>query len=247
MSGASNFVVFGIAILMTSLPAHAQEYDKTFLDQDSKPTVTALPNRKGTDILYIAPGAFSRLASYNAVIVDLPEVLISAQSQYKGASPMDLYALCALLRQDVTDAINAAGYYVVEHPDEGVLYIRLGITDLKLTKKKRGLLAYTPGGYLMQKDMEATQHMIDKYDIMGLTLQAEITDSNNAETMASLVALRGNNGARMDFHELDEDIRSFSSRLLCRLDNARGPEAQDVDCRDQAARRAAEHHRHPTL
>ena len=245
MRSSSSLLVIGVATLMGSLTAHAQEYDKTFLDQDSKPTVTALPNQKGTDILYIAPGVFNRLASYNAVIVDLPEVLISPQSEYKGASPMDLYAISALLRQDVTDAITAAGYYVVEHPDEGVLYIRLGITDLKLKKKKRGLLAYTPGGYLMKQDMEATQHMIDKYDIMGLTFQAEINDSSSAETMASLVALRGNNGARMDFHELDEDIRSFSSRLLCRLDNARGPESQDVDCRDQAARRAAEHHRHP--
>lgn len=246
MSKLLNATTAAVAVLicgLASLAANAQEYDKTFLDVDNKPTVTALPNGKGTDILYIAPGAFSRLADYDAVIVDLPEVLISDKSEYKGADPMDLYAISAFLRQDIVDAITFGGFYVVDPPGEGVLYMNLAITDLKLKKKKRGLLAYTPAGYFMKANMEATQHMMEKYDIMGLTFQAEITDSRTGEVIASLVALRGNNGQRMDFKELDADIRSFASRLVCRLDNARGAEEQDVDCRKEAAahRAAAQH------
>jgi hypothetical protein len=226
---------------LTSVAASAQEFDKTFLDYDGKPTVTVLPNGRGTDIIYIAPGAFSQLAEYRAAVVDLPEVLISAKSEYKGAAPMDLYSISEFLHQDVVEAIIYGGYYVVDRPGAGVLYMTLAITDLKLKKKKRGLLAYTPGGYFMKSGIDATRSMMEKYDIMGLTFQAEIMDSSTNEVLASLVALRGNNGQRMEFADFDADVRSFASRLLCRLDNSRGPEDQDVDCRKQAARHAAEH------
>jgi hypothetical protein len=216
--------------------AGAQEYDKTFLNYDSKPTVTPLADNKGTDILYVAPGAFSRLAMYDAVIVDSPEVLMSAKSEYKGATPLDLFAVSSFLRETVDHAIESGGYYVVDHPDEGVLYMTLAITDLKLKKKKRGLLAYTPSGYFMKASIDATRTMMEKYDIMSLTLQAEIVDSTTNEVLASLVALRGNNGQRLEFKDFDADVQSFASRLVCRLDNSRGPEELDVDCRKLAAR-----------
>jgi hypothetical protein len=242
-----SYALMAATVLVCGLAgaSFAQDYDKTFLDYDGKPTITTLPN-KGTDIIYIAPGAFSRLAEYDAAIVDLPEVLISAKSEYKGAAPMDLYAISAFFRQDVTDAIVYGGYYVVDRPGAGVLYMTLAITDLKLKKKKRGLLAYTPAGYFMKAGIDATRSMMEKYDIMGLTFQAEIMDSRTNEVLASLVALRGNNGQRMEFEELDADVRSFASRLLCRLDNSRGPEEQDIDCRKQAAHHAEEHHGHAT-
>jgi hypothetical protein len=229
---------------LTSVAAFAQEYDKTFLDFDGKPTVTTLPNNKGTDIIYIAPGAFSRLAVYDAVVVDLPEVLISAKSEYKGAAPMDLYTISEFFHQDVIEAIIYGGYYVVDRPGTGVLYMTLAITDLKLKKKKRGLLAYTPGGYFMKAGIDATRNMMEKYDIMGLTFQAEIMDSQTNEVLASVVALRGNNGQRMEFAEFDADVRRFASRLLCRLDNSRGPEEQDVDCRKQALQHTEAHRNH---
>lgn len=85
---------------------------------------------------------------------------------------------------------------------------------------------------------------MEKYDIMGLTFQAEIMDSQTNEVLASVVALRGNNGQRMEFAEFDADVRSFASRLLCRLDNSRGPAEQDVDCRKQALQHAEAHRNH---
>jgi hypothetical protein len=44
----------------------------------------------------------------------------------------------------------------------------------------------------------------------------------------------------MDFKEFDADIKSFASRLRCRLDNAHVPAAQQIDCLDPAARQARE-------
>jgi hypothetical protein len=71
------------------------------MDHDDKPTVTALPNNKGMDIICIAPGAFSRLAGYDAAAVDLLAVLISASFEFHGAGPMDLYGISESRHQDI--------------------------------------------------------------------------------------------------------------------------------------------------
>jgi hypothetical protein len=81
---------------------------------------------------------------------------------------------------------------------------------------------------------------MQKYDIMGAAVQGEITDSASQEVLAQFVGLRGNTGQRIEFDKLNADIKSFASRLRCRLDNTHVPAAQQIDCLDPAARAARE-------
>ena len=225
---------------LTGVAAGAQEYDQTFLSDYSKLQAKPLPNNAGTDLLYVPAGVFERLAKYNAIMVDEPEVLISATSDYKGAKPTDLEAVATLVRTDISDAMKAGGYGVVDAAGPSVLYLKIAVTDLSLKKKKRRLLAYTPVGFVVNAGVKALQDMMEKYDIMGAAIQGQISDSTSNEVLAEFVALRGNNGERMEFKQLDADIKSFASRLRCRLDNAHVPAAQQIDCLDAAARQARE-------
>ena len=50
---------------------------------------------------------------------------------------------------------------------------------------------------------------MQKYDIMGAAIQGQMTDSASNEVLAEFVALRGNNGKRMEFKEFDADIKGF--------------------------------------
>jgi len=68
----------------------------------------------------------------------------------------------------------------------------------------------------------------------------QISDSTSNEVLSEFVALRGNNGQRMEFKQLDADVKSFASRLRCRLDNAHVPVVQQIGCLDPAARQARE-------
>lgn len=243
MSNIRVAMISGAAILawgLTGVAAGAPVYDQTFLSDYSKLQATPLPNNKGTDLLYVPPGVFERLAKYNAIMVDEPEVLISATSDYKGAKPTDLEAVATLVRTDITDAMKAGGYGVVDAAGPGVLYLKIAVTDLSLQKKKRRLLAYTPIGFVVNAGVKALQDMMQKYDIMGAAIQGQISDSTSNEVLAEFVALRGNNSQRMEFKEFDADIKSFASRLRCRLDNAHVPAAQQIDCLDPAARQARE-------
>ncbi|HME38648.1 MAG TPA: DUF3313 family protein [Steroidobacteraceae bacterium] len=218
----------------------APDYDQTFLTDYSKLVGTPLPNNMGTDLVYLLPGALDRLAKYNSIMVDEPEVLISASSDYKGAKPTDLEAIATLVRTDVGDALKAGGYGVVDAPGPAVLYIKMAVTDLSLKKKKRRLLAYTPAGFIINAGVKAFQDLMEKYDVMGAAIQGQAADSSSTEVLAEFVALRGNNGKRMDFKDFDADIKSFASRLRCRLDNAHVPAAQQIDCLDPKARQARE-------
>lgn len=229
-----------LACGLASIASAQQTYDQTFLTDYSKLQATPLKDNKGTDLLYVAPGAFDRLNKYTAVMVDEPEVLISANSDYKGAKPTDLEAISAQVRGDVTETLKAGGYGVVDSPGPNVLYLKMAVTDLSLKRKKRGLLGYTPIGFVVKAGADAMRDMMQKYDIMGAAIQAQITDSTSNEVLAELVGLRGNNGQRMDFSELDTNVKSFASRLRCRLDNSHVPAAQQIDCLDPAARAARE-------
>jgi len=225
-----------------SVAPTVQDYDKTFLADYSNLVAKSVAD--GTDLTYIPPGVFDRIEKYDSLLVDQPEVLISPKSDYKGAKPADLTAISELLRKDFSDQLTAGGYHVVNAPGPNVLYVRMALTDLSLEKKKRGVLSYTPVGIVVHAGVEAVRSMMGNYDITGMAIQGEVSDSESKEVLAQVVDLRGGEKegkqVRIDFDALDATIKDFGSRLRCRLDNAHVPAGQRIDCLDAAARHARE-------
>ena len=244
---SNNRIVGTAAVLIVAsalagiAAAQNATFDKTFLSDYSKLTPKANASG-GTELVYVAPDALKKLSGYNGVMVDEPEVLISPQSDYKGAKPDDLKAMAEAMRSGTTSRLKAGGYNIVDTPGPGILYVRLALTDLQLTKKKRGLLAYTPVGAVVKFGTDALKSVMSKYDIMNMALQMELTDSQTNTPLAQFVLLRGGGDkpVRIDFDKLEADITEFSARLRCRLDNAHGPADKQVDCLDPAARAARE-------
>lgn len=233
----------GLALLcaLPMLAAAANgNYDRSFLSDYTK--LQSRASDKGAEHIYTAPGAVEKLAKYNGVMVDQPEILISPESDYKGAKPEDLAAIAGMMRDALSARLSAGGYNVVQAPGPGVIYVRIALTDLELKKKKRGVLGYTPIGFVVKAGADAIKDMMDKYDIMNMVIQGELTDSQSNEVLAAIVAERGGGDkpVRMDFDQLDAQMKDFGSRLRCRLDNARAPAGQQIDCFDAKAREARE-------
>jgi hypothetical protein len=218
--------------------ASAADYDKSFLTDYSKLVATPTPGG-GTDLIYVLPGAFDRLGKYTAVMIDQPEILISPNSDYKGAKPADLEAISEQLRKQVSDALKAGGYGVVESPGPNVIFLKMALTDVGLKRKKRRLLAYTPVGFVLKAGLDATRDMMEKYDLTNLAAQGEILDSKSNEVLAEFVALRGGS-QRISFDQFFAEFDTFASRLRCRLDNTHVPPEKRIDCLDLAARKARE-------
>lgn len=231
-------------LLATVLPptlAQAREYDKNFLtNYDLLKPRTGKAGQPG-DLAYIAPGALKRLSGYRAVMVDQPEIHFSPDSEIKGMKPDDQKALAENMRDALSGRLAEGGYSVTHQPGPGVLYLRVALTDLMLKKKKRGLLGYTPVGFVVTGAADAVRETLQKVDFIEMTFQAELIDSVSNDVLGAIVAERGARKAegqketRIDLEEFGQNMRAWGSRLRCQLDNSRLPEDQRADCTDDAA------------
>ena len=125
-----------------------------------------VPNEGGEFVShrYFDPNVIQRLADYDAVLVDQPEIFIAADSKYKGAKGDQLKALADVARLATIERLEAGGYTIATEPGPNVLYMRWAITDLYLQKKKRGILSYTPLGMVVHATKSAAVRDLWKKD-----------------------------------------------------------------------------------
>jgi len=201
----------------------------------------------GVDLAYEPAGTIERLTKYNKIMVDQPEIWLDEDSDYRGMKPDNAKAVADLIRARVTENVTKRGYKVVEEPGPDVLYMRLALTDLYLKKKKRGILSFTPVGRVAHIGAQAVKDMMSKVDIIEMALQAELLDSQSEEVLAAMVIKRGARKdketgqklERMDFDEFRAVLQEYGARFACRLENAKRPESQQIDCMDEKALEAA--------
>ena len=235
---------FVFAAALIALATGITYAESGFLTDYSK--LTEQQSAEGRDRIYAAPGAEERLINYNSFMVDEPEIHFSSDSEYKGLKPEDVAAIASILRTNVSEKLKAGGYKVVDQPGPNVLYLRTALSELYLKKKKRGLMAYTPVGAVAKIGKDALSDTLDKVDIIEMTLEAELADSQSGEIFGAVVVQRGAKKSsgqkeqRMDMDEFNATIQEYSGRLRCRIDNSKAPAAERIDCNDPAARQARE-------
>ena len=86
------------------------------------------PAQGGTgapDRVYIAPAGIERIGKYTGVMVDQPEILFSADSEYRGMKPEDILTLASIMRDALKERLEAGNYKVVEQPGADVLFLRV--------------------------------------------------------------------------------------------------------------------------
>ena len=192
----------------------------------------------GIDLVYKPPEIYERLVNYDKIMIDQPEIWIDPDSKYRGTKPDNIKAIADLMRENLTAKVIDRGYEVVDEPGPDVLYIRVALTDLYLKKKRRGVLGYTPVGAVAKLGVDAIRDMMKKVDIIEIAIQMEFQDSVTEEVIGAIIIKRGARKnketgqklTRYDFKFLRLEMRYYSARLACSLDNARVPEAQQVDC-----------------
>lgn len=224
--------VYALALLLTTLVTGAV-VAKEFMHSDFLSDYSHLKSSsdKYMGFKYLAPGSPDKMAKYSAIMIDQPEIFISADSRYKGMKPDDMKELADLFRGALARTLSES-YLIVEQPGPNVLYVRFALSNLRLKKKKRGLLGYTPVGLVITtaKTM-MTSDLTKKIDLKGLVVEMEVLDSTNEEQLATLVETRtGSKADPASWSELEALIDVYSLRVLCRLDNARMAEEDWNDC-----------------
>jgi hypothetical protein len=73
-----------------------------------------------TDLLYIVPGHVEKLAGFDSIMVDQPEIFIHPESKYKGMKPDDMKVLSDDLREVMVGKLKDQ-YTIVEETGPNVL------------------------------------------------------------------------------------------------------------------------------
>ena len=194
---------------------------------------------KGTyDRGWTHPDIAKYVERYDSVMVDQPEVFVSADSKYKGAKADHLKTLSDAARLAVIERLEAGGWNIVEEPGPNVGYIRWALDDLYLKKKKRGILSYTPLGMVVHATAQAAvKDVWKKIDVNEIGLKIEWLDSASGELLSAGQASQGVRKSKgqkaeiVSWEELYALFYTIGEQSRCHMDNARLPEAERViDC-----------------
>ena len=130
---------------------------------------------------YIAPG--EDLKAFDRLMFEPIEVWLHEDSPYKGVDADELKAFSDRFLEVMIEELEPR-YPVVSRPGPGVAVVRIAVSGIKLKKKKRGLLGYTPAGFVVTSAMAAAGK---RMSLVDATIEGEVLDGANDERIGVVV------------------------------------------------------------
>ncbi len=223
ISSMSLLLLFFSVAIAKGLP------ESGFLDDYSKLGPSPVEDNALT---YEAPGAWESLRNYDSLMVDQPEIILAPDSK-KGLKPDEAKLIADTLRMTLVTALERGQYRLVTTPGPKTLYIRVGITNVYLNKKRKKLINFTPIGLVVNLALTPFKDIMDKVLLAEATFEAELLDSETAEQFGMLLVKSGERKNKKQFtswKEFTAALEIRGRRLACRLDNGRLPQSERKDC-----------------
>lgn len=220
---------FKIAALLTTVALASptlNAQDVNFLSDYSK-----LTDGSGTGFtkVFIAPGAFGKVANLTALMVDQPEIFIDPKSKYKGIKPSDATAVAEMLRAALIEGIGTS-IPVVDEPGDSTGLISWAVTNVRVNKKKRGVLGYTPVGAVAYGVKTQMTDIVDKTQAFDVVFELEGSDINTGEVYFAMVYDFKEEGVKEVWQNALELAEGLGKRVGCRVKNTGLAENQRQDC-----------------
>jgi hypothetical protein len=173
------------------------------------------PKRHGS-YCNIKPGI--QLAKYNKVAFTPIEFRLHPQSEYRGLAPDDFKMVSDMFHQTLIGQLEP-DYPVVISADASTLVVRIALTDIKLKKKSRTLMGWTPIGLVAGT---AQDKVSKKLRLEDAVLEAEFLDGKTAERLAVLVDqnLYEDGSSTDSWERMRLMFKHYAKRIKARLDQA---------------------------
>ena len=211
-------LTLALALVLGAAPAFAADPPHSgFLEK--YPPMHPDPKHPGGSI-YIAPGA--TLKGYTKVQLDPILVWYSKDSPYQGIDPDELAGVTRNLRAALVQHLEPE-YPVMDVSGKDVLHLRIAITQVVAEKKKRGILGYTPIGFVVgaAKDMATAGPNVN---VQSATIEAELLDPSGKQIAVSIdPLLTGESSKALTWNDIAKIMDAAGQRMRARLDadNAR--------------------------
>ena len=151
----------------------AAEY---FLDEAERAML--VPNKDVEGVLHHRMEGVE-LGSYDNLLFGGGTMYFHVKSRYKEIDPEEIKAISDGMRSAMAEA--AGGYSVVSEPGESTLLLNVAVTEIRLEKKKRGLLGYTPVGAVVTAAGDAAGL---RKQLKSAKIEGELVDSQTGEKLA---------------------------------------------------------------
>lgn len=183
---------------------------------EDMPQLTQDPDRPGA-MIWEKPG-FDR-AAYTRVMLEPITIFISPESEYKGMNADEMKTLSDEFVQVVTKTLEPE-IPVVNQGGAGVMYIRAALTNVKVAKKKRGLLGYTPVGFVVTS---VAHSGVGGISLKDAQLEVELFDPVSGERLGVLVdkAPRTADDKEMSWEAVDKTLTYYATRFKARMQAAK--------------------------
>ena len=225
--------IIATAIWLSTGSAIAQENSGFLTDY-------SILQRSGENVdvlMFFKDGVADRIASYDAIMVDQPELFINDDSKYKGMKPETMLEIAEEIRGSIIEGLGES-FGIADEPAANVLYLRMAATDLYIKKGKRGVLGYTPVGFVAKGVKDKLSEFVENNALIEMTLEVEMQDSLTGEVLAAGFLSRGQRKDRkqdlkeepVNWERLHFAFNQLGKRMACRLNNAHLEASERVDC-----------------
>src|SRR6201991_425907 len=143
---------------------------------DSYPALQPDPKHEGS---FIYMPADASLKGFTKIHIDPILIWYAKDSTYQGIDPNELSAVTENFRKALIKNLEPK-YPVVDTDGADVLRLRLAITNVTAEKKKRGILGYTPVGFVIgaAKNLATAGPNIN---LNSATVEAELIDPSGKQ------------------------------------------------------------------
>jgi len=157
------------------------------------------------------------LGHYDKFIIAPIEVWYAPNTKYKGITPDELKAITDNVRAAIVEALEP-DYPVVTKAGRGVAAINIAITNVNIQKKKRGLLGYTPAGFVVTSAMNAAGI---RTSLVDARLEFEAFDPQTGGLIGLMVSrYPGEKKDKVSWEQVTELSKWYAERFRSRLDAA---------------------------
>jgi hypothetical protein len=223
-------VFLALTIGVFSMPTFAQEQFSGFLDDYDQLQPS---DDVWLDYVYSGPDFRSKIAGTTAFVLEQPEIFIAPDSKYKGMKPDDMKMLADSLRAVFGETL-AEEYQIAASPGPNTLVFRMALTNVHMKKKGRGLLGYTPIGFVASGAKKALMNdFVDNILLTEVVWEAEMLDSQTGERYGALIINLGDHENKKEFTSWDQLMTTLevgAQRVVCRLENAKATDGKMRDC-----------------
>ena len=199
-----------IAGILSMFLHQAIAADSKFID--NMPQLAKDSERAGA-MIWTKPGV--NRAAYTKVMIEPITIFISPNSEYQDLDANELKALADGFNETLIKTLEPE-IAVLNKAGPGVMYMRAALTNVKLAKKKRGLLSYTPIGMVATAVADAAGARISLKDA---TVEVEMLDSVTGERFGVLVdkAPTATGSETLSWDSINQTFKFYAERFKARM------------------------------